>query len=271
MLQRRVLVGGNLVALGTGAVLIGLSSYVPTYVQGVLGKGAVEAGFALGALTIGWPIAAGLSGRLYLRIGFRDTALVGIAFVVTGSVLTVLLSAGSSVAAVAGGMFVTGIGMGLTSSPTVVAVQSVVGWDRRGVVTGTNMFCRAMGSAVGAAVFGAVANAALADRFSRPTAAVAGRLPEDVDSASLALSGSDPSVVAFVRSALMDASHHVFVGLLVVALGDRGGDRADAAQDLAAGLRRGGLARARSRERHRLVVRALPHRHAPGRRCPHDG
>ena len=37
---------------------------------------------------------------------------------------------------VAAGMFVTGLGMGLSSSPVVVAVQSVVGWEHRGVVTG---------------------------------------------------------------------------------------------------------------------------------------
>ena len=37
---RRVLVGGNLTAVGVGALLIGLSSYVPTYAQGVLGTGA---------------------------------------------------------------------------------------------------------------------------------------------------------------------------------------------------------------------------------------
>ena len=57
--------------------MIGLSSYVPTYAQGVLGTGALVAGFALAALTVGWPLAATLSGRLYLRIGFRDTALIG--------------------------------------------------------------------------------------------------------------------------------------------------------------------------------------------------
>jgi EmrB/QacA subfamily drug resistance transporter len=216
--RRRVLVGGNLTALGVGVLLIGLSSYVPTYVQGVLGTGAVEAGFALGALTIGWPIAAACAGRIYLRIGFRDTALIGSAFVVGGSLLTVLLLEDSPVWAVAGAMFVTGLGMGLVSSPTVVAVQSVVDWQRRGVVTGTNMFCRAMGSAVGAALTGAVANATLADRFSSPPAAVAGQLPGDVDSASLALTSADPGVVTFVRGALFDASHHVFLGLLVVAV-----------------------------------------------------
>ncbi len=216
--RRRVLVGGNLTSLAVGAMLIGLSSYVPTYVQGVLGTGAVEAGFALGALTIGWPIAAALSGRVYMRIGFRNTALIGAVFVVGGSVLTALLGGRSSVWAVAGSMFVTGIGMGLCSAPTVVAIQSVVGWDRRGVVTGTNMFCRAMGSAIGAALFGAVANATLSSRFAHPTAAVAGKLPDDVDSASLALSSRNGAVVDFVRSALFDAAHHVFLGLAVVAV-----------------------------------------------------
>jgi len=216
--QRRVLLGGNLASLGVGALLIGLSSYVPTYVQNVLGKGAVTAGFALGALTIGWPIAAALSGRVYMRIGFRDTALIGVAFAIAGSVFTLLLGARSSVWVVAGAMFVTGIGLGLSASPTMVAVQSVVGWDRRGVVTGTNMFCRAMGSAVGAALFGAIANTTLSRQFASPPAGLAGRLPEDVDSASTALASGDSGVVAFVRSALFDASHAVFLGLLLVAV-----------------------------------------------------
>ena len=75
--SRRVLLGGNLASVSVGVVLIGLVSYVPTYVQGVLGTGALVAGFALAAMTLGWPIAAALSGRVYLRIGFRDTALIG--------------------------------------------------------------------------------------------------------------------------------------------------------------------------------------------------
>jgi hypothetical protein len=51
--------------------------------------------------------------------------------------------------------------MGFTAAPTLIAVQSAVGWQRRGVVTGANMFFRSMGSAVGVAVFGAIANATL--------------------------------------------------------------------------------------------------------------
>ena len=218
---RRVLTGGNLSAVVVGAVLIGLSSYVPTYAEGVLGTGALMAGFALAALTVGWPLSATLSGRLYLRIGFRDTGLIGNAALVTGTGLCLLLGPRSQVWEVAGACFVVGVGLGFMASPILVAAQSVVGWDRRGVVTGINMFSRSLGSAVGAAVFGAIANATLASRFAHPPASVAGRLPESVDATSLVLTGhtqkGDPDVTAFVRGALFGAAHHVFLALVVTA------------------------------------------------------
>jgi EmrB/QacA subfamily drug resistance transporter len=214
--RRRVLVSGNLVSLGVGALIIGMSSYVPAYVQGVLGAGAVEAGLVLGALTMGWPIAASLSGRVYMRIGFRDTALLGMLFGVTGTVLTALLPHHSTTWWVACTLFLTGLGMGLCSSPVVVAVQSVVGWERRGVVTGTNMFCRSMGSALGAAVFGAIANATLVHRFATPPVGVDGPLPHDIDGTTKALAQGGP-VADYARDSLYAAAHNVFIALAVTA------------------------------------------------------
>lgn len=215
---RRVLVGGNLVALVVGAVLMGLTSYLPTYAQGVLGAGALVAGFAVAALTVGWPISASLAGKIYLRIGFRDTALIGSVFIILGGVLVALLGAGSSLWAAAFAAFVLGVGLGLAASPTLVAIQSVVGWDRRGVVTATNLFSRSLGSAVGAAAFGAIANATLASRFASPPAGV-GPLPPSVDATSLVLGGhADSPAAVYVRGALADATHYVFLGLLAVAV-----------------------------------------------------
>jgi EmrB/QacA subfamily drug resistance transporter len=215
--RRRILVGGNLASMGVGAILIGLSSYVPTYVQNVLGKGAIEAGLAVGALTMGWPIAAGLAGRIYLRIGFRSTALIGTAIATTGLVLTALIPQDAPVGTIAGTMFLTGIGMGLSSSPTVVAIQSVVGWEHRGVVTGTNMFSRAIGSAVGAAVFGAIANTTIAHRYDHAPASLGSGLPNGVDGTEKALSHPGP-VADFVRTSVYQGSHHVFLALVVAAV-----------------------------------------------------
>ncbi len=216
--RHRVLVGGNLTAVAVGVLLIGLSSYIPTYAQGVLRTGPIEAGFALATLTIGWPIAATLSGRFYTSIGFRDTALIGIVFVVAGSAMTALLGPDEPLWRIAAAMFVTGIGLGLCTSPTLVAVQSAVEWDRRGVVTGTNMFARSIGSALGAAALGGLANATLTDRFAAAPAVIAGELPRSADAASTSFSDDAGQVTEYVRSALFDASSHVFLALLVTAV-----------------------------------------------------
>ena len=46
--------------------------------------------------------------------------------------------------------------------PSLVAAQSSVAWGERGVVTGTIMFSRSLGQAIGAAILGAIANAVIA-------------------------------------------------------------------------------------------------------------
>jgi EmrB/QacA subfamily drug resistance transporter len=159
--RRRVLRSANTVGLMLGAVLIGLTSYVPTFAQGVLGTGPLVAGFALATMTFGWPITSSQSSRLYLRIGFRATALIGGAVTIVGCALLAALGPHSSIVAVAVACFVVGCGMGPVAAPVLIAAQSTVGWAERGVVTGTHMFSRSIGSAVGVAVFGALANAAL--------------------------------------------------------------------------------------------------------------
>jgi EmrB/QacA subfamily drug resistance transporter len=164
LLRHRLLVATSLVSACVGAALLGLTSYVPTFVQEVLGTGPLVAGFALAALTLGWPISASQAGRLYLRIGIRSTALVGAAVVLGGSALLLLLDQSSSVLLVGATSFVIGLGMGFTAAPTLIAAQSAVRWQERGVVTGLNMFARSAGSAVGIAVFGAVVNASLRGR-----------------------------------------------------------------------------------------------------------
>ena len=137
----------------------------PALRAGVLGHGAVVAGLALAAMTIGWPIAASTSGRFYLTIGFRATMLMGAAFAVAGARCCSPSDADAPCSHLALPCFVMGIGFGFVASPAVVAAQSLGGWQHRGVATGANMFARSVGSAVGVAVFGAIANAVVAARI----------------------------------------------------------------------------------------------------------
>ena len=185
--RRRLLVSSGFLAVGVGAILLGLSSYIPVYAQEVLGTGPLVAGLALGALTIGWPISASQAGKVYLRIGFRGCALIGV--VAGGGRGRVVAAAGPAVLGLRGGRYclIIGLGMGLTAAPTLIAAQSSVGWAERGVVTANNIFLRSLGSALGVAVFGAMANA------------VVGR------------GAVDPA-------RLTDAVHRIFIGMLLVSV-----------------------------------------------------
>jgi MFS family permease len=191
--RRRILGAGNAVVLCVGAIVIGMNAYVPTFAQSVLGAGPVMAGFVLAMLAVMWPLAAAFSGRVYLRIGFRDTSLVGSVVVLLGVVLCTFLSGESHLWHVAALSGVVGLGLGLMFNPTIVAVQDAVGWQRRGVVTGTAMFSRAIGSSLGVAVFGAIVNVGL---------------PDDVDRRQIASGG---------KEVVNQATHHVFIALVVIA------------------------------------------------------
>ena len=163
--RRRVLNAANAGSLLVGVVMLGLSSYVPLFAQGVLGHGAVVAGLALAGMTFGWPVASSQAGRIFLRFGFRATVLLGAVFSVAGGFLLLTVDGDSSIWWLGVPCLVMGLGFGWVVSPGVVAAQSSVDWQSRGVATGANMFARSVGSAIGVAVFGAVANNVVAGRL----------------------------------------------------------------------------------------------------------
>jgi EmrB/QacA subfamily drug resistance transporter len=160
--RRRLITTTSLISLGVGAILVGLTSFVPTFLEVSADATPLVGGLAVAALTLGWPIAASQSGRIYLRIGFRPTALIGLGIAVVGTVMLWTTAGTPSAALVAASCFVVGLGLGLVATPTLIAAQSSVDWEERGVVTGTNLFMRSIGSAVGVAIFGAIANSIIA-------------------------------------------------------------------------------------------------------------
>ncbi|MGH3631658.1 MAG: MDR family MFS transporter [Sciscionella sp.] len=218
--RRRVLTGSNLAMLGLGLLVIGPSTFLPTYAQSLLGLGPIEAGLTLATMSIGWPLCSALSPKLYLRIGFRDTALLGALLCVAATIGYALLPDGGHLWQLVLATLVLGAGFGLLSTPIVVGIQSGVGWAARGVVTGTSMFCRYLGQGLGAAVFGAVANTTMANRLAAAPPSLRGRVPADVNAVAGALghrSGRATPEGDFLRQVLYAGTHHVFLGLVAVA------------------------------------------------------
>lgn len=163
LFKRPIISTSTLLGLVIGGALVGLTAFVPTYLQIGIGASPLVAGLALATFTIGWPIAAAMSGRLYLRFGFRATAILGGVLAIIGTVALALLAPNPSILLVAVTCFVIGVGIGFVAVPSLVAAQASVDWSERGVVTGTNMFSRSLGQALGAAILGAIANGVIAN------------------------------------------------------------------------------------------------------------
>ena len=161
LFSRRLIVATSLISFGVGAALIGLTSYVPTFLEISRARArssrASRSPRSPSVADLGVAVGPALPAHRVPR-----HRLIGLGISVLGAMGLFAASLVPSPWTTAIACFVVGLGLGLVASPTLIAAQSSVAWTERGVVTGANMFLRSMGSAVGVAIFGAVANAVIA-------------------------------------------------------------------------------------------------------------
>lgn len=159
--ERTFATSSGILALA-GAAMIGLISFVPLYAQGVLGTTPTEAGAAIVPMAIAWPITSAVSGRFITRTGFRPLVRFGVLFIsLAALVLLFVMVKGASETElrIASGVF--GVGMGLTNTSIVIAVQTSVGFSKRGVATASMLFFRNIGGTLGVGVMGVVLSRSL--------------------------------------------------------------------------------------------------------------
>jgi MFS family permease len=153
---RRLIATSNTATLLAGMALIGLTTILPIYVQGVLGRTPIEAGVTLTTLVFGWPLAVMLSGRLYRIFGIRTTVRVGSFIFPLGALFLLFLTSDSGLVLASVGSFLMGFGMGIISITGIVLVQESVEWSMRGSATSSIIFSRSLGNTLGATALGAV-------------------------------------------------------------------------------------------------------------------
>nr|WP_199241999.1 hypothetical protein [Paraburkholderia sp. BL8N3] len=108
--------------------LIGLTTILPIYVQGVLGRSPITAGLTLTSLVVGWPLAVILSSRLFKYFGIRHSVRVAARLFHSG-LSFLFLTPHSHPAIAAAASFLMGFGMGLVSITGIVLVQESVEWS----------------------------------------------------------------------------------------------------------------------------------------------
>lgn len=153
--------------LFSGMALFGAISFIPLFVQGVLGTTATEAGYSMTALMAGWVIFSVISSRLILVLNYRTIVITGMVFLMGGFFVLSRVTSDSSEREIQILMFVVGMGMGLSAIPMVIAVQNRFPREFRGVATSATQFFRTIGASVGIAIMGSIMARDMLSRLSR--------------------------------------------------------------------------------------------------------
>jgi EmrB/QacA subfamily drug resistance transporter len=208
----------NMISFTTGIILIGIASFLPTYVQGLMGMSPIVAGFTLTTMSIGWPIASTIAGKLLFKVGFEKITFVGCSALIVGGLFFTMMTPDKGPLWAAFGSFLIGIGMGLTGTAFIVTIQNVVSWEQRGIATALNLFMRNLGNAMGAAFLGGILNSRLHYYFQKNDA---GDLSIDSVNLLLGLESNDHLTKAnqlVLINGLTEGLHTVFVVVGIIAL-----------------------------------------------------
>ncbi|UTR09919.1 MFS transporter [Evansella sp. LMS18] len=158
LFKNRHLMIANICGLLLGMILIGLTAYLPLWVQGVLLLPATFSGLTLIPMSLGWPLGAFISGRLLSRFGAKPITLTGVSIIAAGALGLSFISEVTPNAVLIIIMFFTGLGFGLSMTMFSVIVQSSVGWENRGTAASSNAFLRTLGQTLGITVLGMILN-----------------------------------------------------------------------------------------------------------------
>jgi MFS family permease len=142
-----------------GMAMFGTISYVPLFVQGVIGTSATSSGVVLTPLMLGAVTTSLLTGQLISRTGrYRWNVVFGPLVLAIGMFLLSRMTVHTTNGEAARNMVIAGIGIGSMMQVFVISVQNAVSRAHIGSATALTQFSRQMGATIGVTVIGAIVN-----------------------------------------------------------------------------------------------------------------
>ncbi len=210
--RSRIMAIGNIGSLVIGALLMCIVAFLPTYVQGVMERSVTVAGAIIGGQSVAWSAGSIISGRVMTATSYRTTGAIGGIALIAGAVLLILLDRDSGLTHLAFATLLIGLGMGFCNQTLLIAVQSSVGWNERGIATASILFLRTIGQVLGASIGGAILNFGVAHLASGSDQAL-NRLLDPATRGTI-----DPKTALSLSHAIEASLHNVYViaGLLAL-------------------------------------------------------
>lgn len=169
LFKNRIFTSLNLIGFFMAIGMFGGITFIPLFMQGVIGVSASTSGTIMTPMMLSMIVASVIGGRLVWKIGVKVQLILGMAIMAIGYGMMTTFDLSTTKLFVTAVMLVTGLGMGLVMPTINLALQESFPKEERGVVTSSAQFFRQIGGTIGITVLNAVLNnrssSLLADRL----------------------------------------------------------------------------------------------------------
>ncbi|WP_396021499.1 MDR family MFS transporter [Bacillus sp. YC2] len=235
----------NLIGFFMSIGMFGAVTFVPFFMQGIIGVSATASGTIMTPMMVSMIITSIIGGQLVYKIGIKPQIMIGMLIMAVGFFLLTTLQLDTSKLAATCYMAVIGLGMGLVMPLLTLALQETFSKEELGVVTSSSQFFRMIGGTFGITVLGAVMNARSGTLLTDRLVPYLDSLPKQASSFAAQFKdmiASNPEgllqslfsqesikqipaafsshIVPVLKTSLMDSLHSVFyTGLAFIAAG----------------------------------------------------
>ncbi len=209
-------------SLAVGMAMFGGAVFLGQYFQIGRGYSPTKAGLLTFPMMLGVFGASTIAGRLATKTGkVKPYIVFGTVVLTAGFGMLATIDHTTSLVFLGVGMFLIGVGVGMTMQNLVLVVQNSVRLDEIGAASGTVTFFRSLGGTIGVSVLGAVLANQVADKIADGLRKLASTRPRAAAAVALDLAALPAPVREIVRAAYGDATGHIFLvsaGIAVVGI-----------------------------------------------------
>ena len=192
----------------TAMGMFGSVSYIPLFVQSVIGTSATNSGLVTMPMMLSMSVVSAAVGQVLARTGrYRIFLVAGLAVMTLGMFMLSQMDVHSSRGEATRDMIVLGIGLGAVMPILMLVALNTTSHQMLGVTTSTIQFMRSVGATLGVAMMGSLLNSRLqSELVSQTPSEVKQNVP-----ASLLQSLQDPEILR--DAGTMQKVHEAFLGL----------------------------------------------------------
>ena len=213
LFKNRIFRVTTLLSFLVGIVMFGALIFLPEYQQIVRGDSATKSGLMLLPLVGGLMAASLTSGRIISKIGkYRAFPIIGTAVITLAFWLFSHIAYATNRVLLGVWMAILGAGIGMVMPVLTLAVQNAVERKDLGTATSSVVFFRSIGSALGAAIFGAILTNRLTVHIDQALPGNAGAAAaKALQQGTANLHQASPSALHAILNAFALSFHDVFL------------------------------------------------------------